>query len=99
MKTEAQAAAALITRPFGWTQRVFARTENGFHVPWQDNRATCFCMIGAIRKVTGETYSALEEKVRAYMGTDGGAAFAFNDDPNRTAAQVAAKILEAANAP
>lgn len=38
----------------GWTQRAFARTEEGVAVVTLDEKATCFCAIGAIRRAAYE---------------------------------------------
>lgn len=41
-------AKALIEQ--GWTQRSYARNVHAFIVPSTDPSATCFCMVGALRK-------------------------------------------------
>lgn len=46
-------ARELITPRSAWAREAYARDENGIEVDPHDPRATCFCMIGAILKVTG----------------------------------------------
>lgn len=43
-------ARVLIER--GWTTRAFARDHHGYQVDPDDANATCFCMVGALRKVS-----------------------------------------------
>lgn len=45
-------ARALLAQ--GWTQGVFARDASGAEVPWAGERATCFCILGAINRARTE---------------------------------------------
>jgi len=36
----------------GWTQRAMARIGNGFGIDPVDPRATCWCLVGALRRAT-----------------------------------------------
>jgi hypothetical protein len=52
------AARALLAEPERWTQREYARNSSGFPVGACDPSATCFCMIGAIKRAGGFEYDA-----------------------------------------
>ena len=47
------AAQQLISAPERWTQRVLARDQEGKPVLSCDQRAVCFCVIGAVNRVRG----------------------------------------------
>lgn len=44
------AARALYDSPEKWTQKVFARDKDGNAVTWENERAVCFCLSGAIAR-------------------------------------------------
>lgn len=46
-------ARALIADPAHWTQRTLARDEKGVPMPFWDQRAVSWCMIGAVDKCGG----------------------------------------------
>ncbi len=48
-------ARELIATPDRWTKGAFARTEAGAIVPPDRPVAACWCAIGALRRVTGDT--------------------------------------------
>lgn len=48
-----KAARDLISDPARWTQREYARDQFGNSAMATDGYATCWCALGAIRKVTG----------------------------------------------
>lgn len=46
-------ARALIADEKNWTQNVMGRTSEGQHVDVHSPEASCFCVMGALLKVTG----------------------------------------------
>lgn len=82
-----RAAKELINTPERWTKGCLARTQQGDPTIVDDPDAVCFCMLGALAKVsqgqnhyTGEIlYEELEEPISN-----------FNDDENTTHADVMA---------
>jgi hypothetical protein len=104
------AAADLIEPDGAWTQGDFGRRSDGkgwsmveraTDIAFADFPATCFCLYGAVAKVAGVSpQNALAEPfavIREVFNTP----FAFeiaqwNDAPERTQAEVVAKLREAA---
>jgi hypothetical protein len=94
-------AADLLTPEGAWTQGYSARDANGSPVFVDDKSAVCFCMWGAIAKVTGDLSAQDRRPIRAITKPLGWAATPdnlgrFNDTPGRTQAEVVAKLREAA---
>lgn len=100
MKTIAQTlreAADLIEPEGAWTQEVFARNLAGQCTGLSEfrGRAVCWCMMGATEKVS-------DDNLRTSLGVDDlleeliGDVAAWNDAPERTQAEVVAKLREAA---
>jgi len=92
-------AADLLTPEGAWTQELFARDICGGPLSAGfDEGAVCWCAIGAIEKVTGEEF--LEElPVLAAQQLESVLLTAippWNDAPERTQAEVVAKLREAA---
>lgn len=54
-------AREILTNPAQWTQGVYARDEAGCGVNWEDEAATCFCALGAIRKAGGEEWLYVDD--------------------------------------
>lgn len=92
-------AAKLIEPEGAWTQGSFASAASGKPTGsiWNDN-ASCFCIRGAIARIAGALYSgAAIFATRVILGNDDQAALArWNDAPERTQAEVVAKLREAA---
>lgn len=87
------AARALIAR--GWTQHAAARTANGETLsPEQcaSETAVCWCTFGALRAVGSM------EADKALRTIIGGPLTEWNDDPDRTQAQVLAAFDKAIEA-
>ena len=90
------AAADLIEPEGRWIQGDFARGKTGRQVDPCGRAAVCWCMSGAINRVTGKDYQLHNEAVyllSAIMLED---RFEFNDAPGRTQQEVVAKLREAA---
>jgi hypothetical protein len=103
-------AADLIEPEGMWTRQSYARDAKGREISPESPEATCFCMMGAISRVASnhaDLHAALalvgeglppSPKYNAHIGgADYVAAIArFNDAPERTQAEVVAKLREAA---
>lgn len=57
LKDNLIAARALIDTPEKWTRHTFARNADGLPVNNDSEKAVCFCIMGAVGRVT-ECYSA-----------------------------------------
>lgn len=82
-------AADLIEPPGAWTQGAFARNEKGYKVSPDNPEAICFCLIGSIRKISGNKYSSAERFVQLKFE---GHRFDFNDEIDRIQPEVVAKL-------
>jgi hypothetical protein len=84
-------AAQLLER--GWTKYTFAQDANGQPVGPFSDKAVCWCMAGAIRRVSGQpgaspfAYAEVYDAVAAELARDGHALSRFNDAPGRTQAR------------
>jgi len=90
------AAADLIEKPGAWTQGALARHANGNPVGPAEANATCWCLYGALDRVTGvRCYEGAAADVLAGMlpGTVSG----WNDRTGRTQAEVVAALRAAAD--
>ena len=95
-----KAAWQLIDRPEKWTKGVYCRDADGFST---GSNPICFCMLGALQRV-GDGQSrekgAGEFLNRAILEVDpsakhGGAVTTWNDQPERTHADVARAFARA----
>ena len=90
------AVADLLEKPGSWTQGAAARNAAGRPVHVIDEDAVCWCLIGALRRITGDV--AIENRVAAKMGlplpTIGSThpLATFNDHPDRTQSEVVETI-------
>lgn len=76
----------------GWTQAVMARDSAGYSVSEDDDRATCFCLYGALWR-TAQNQDGLRNSVRdALHDATGGNFVKWNDAPGRTKDEVLALI-------
>lgn len=85
------AARELLSDRMKWTQGSSARDAAGFPVGAAHRRATCFCMIGAIEKVTGgHLVGSSEYAARAVLESvlQCGDIATFNDTPRRRHSEV-----------
>jgi hypothetical protein len=104
--------AELFAAPGAWTQHAWARDARGERlVRVFDDAATCWCLLGAIKKVRGRGLSLAEDIAQDAMRRavwpagdmfrDGMTLSGWNDDPRRSlddvrcAATRAAELLEA----
>ncbi len=75
-----QAALSLIADPAKWAKEHEALDGRGIPVKPTDERAKCFCMVGAIQRVSaGATADAYGRAIGFLRGTCGGSIFEFND--------------------
>lgn len=88
-------AAEVVER--GWTQGTFARNAGGYEVQPTALYAVCWCALGAISRVTNEEPGLDEHATDALSEYINGAIGAWNDEPDRTAAEVAAAMRECAD--
>lgn len=94
-----EAAADLLEKPGAWTTGVFARDAAGHQVGLRDDRATCFCLAGAIEKAAQNGTFAFREAFDIMDAMARRAGFrhvaAWNDAPGRTQAEVVATLRQA----
>ncbi len=76
-----KAARDLISDPAKWTQGELARDADGEQVPPLDDNATCWCSIGAMRKVCGPKANFYDGAFRRlyFKVPSKGAVSEFND--------------------
>lgn len=94
-------AAADLIEPAGrWTQGAYARNIHGDDIVDDDDgslvprEAVCFCVYGAVAFV--EDQPIAESAAGAFLEMLGVQAVGWNDAPERTQAEVVAKLREAA---
>jgi hypothetical protein len=96
--------AALFSEPARWTQGAWARDADGMNlVRAHDSRATCWCLVGAVRKVRGPGMSAAEgQAIRAIRRVlcptrqEEQTPAEWNDDSLRTVDEVRSVAIQAA---
>lgn len=92
-------AADLIEPEGAWTRFVFARDASGRRVSEQDPSATCWCAAGAITVTAGGGFfgeGAWKARSALLEALGAGIIPNWNDAPDRTQAEVVAKLREAA---
>lgn len=75
----------------GWTQGVAARDHEGQPVAPQSSTAVCFCVLGAISRVTRSSVSMFNIILKTFDAVvpgDGWATEKWNDAPGRTQTEV-----------
>ena len=97
------AAADLLEKPGGWTQGALALGGEGEYLDVDSSDATCFCVVGAIRRVSGfgrrpEETIPVRQALAASLRLPGYKAplVNWNDDPDRTQAEVVKALRHAA---
>lgn len=92
------AAADLLEPKGAWTQGAFARNADGDFTGLSEFRgpAVCWCIMGATEKVTDDPRLAGEADRYVARLVPGFSIEDFNDAPERTQAEVVAKLREAA---
>lgn len=88
-------ARAILASPSSWTKGEVARTEDGRPTWVDDPQATCFCAIGAIRRAIFVLHGRFMQlriptQVLCALGFDEPDCMDWNDDPDRTHAEVLA---------
>lgn len=87
-------AADLIEPEGAWTQGSAARDANGHEIDPQSREAACWCVYGALDRVAGDRFQRgigfIEEATGQVLIS------VWNDAPERTQAEVVAKLREAA---
>jgi len=87
------AAANLIEPPGAWTRCAYARGAHGEPATASAQHATCWCAVGAIKRIVpkkGEWLQAVN-----YLDKIVGTIVLFNDALDRTQAEVVAALREA----
>lgn len=88
------AARLLLDRPEHWTKNAFGRrSPDSPPTGWSNPYATCFCLMGAVRRASEQTgVSSLHATIalRTVLGNNG--ITCFNDDPSTTHEDVLAAI-------
>jgi hypothetical protein len=80
----------------GWTQKTCARDKRGLPVASCDREAVCWCMIGAIGRVTdGDVFNETVEALEAALPRGYGFVSEFNDAEGRKVEDVFALIDKA----
>ena len=99
------AAADLLDKPGAWAQGSLALGSSGESLSVDSSEAVCFCIVGAIRRVSGfnrrpEKTVPLRQAVARSLGLPGYKAplVAWNDAPERTQAEVVQALRDAARA-
>lgn len=91
-----EAAADLLEKPGAWTQGSFARTASGASESPFSPAASCFCLRGALCRVSNRRLHDLLEVETKALGFPTAAAMArWNDHPSRTQAEVVAALRQA----
>ena len=94
-----KAARELLTPKGAWTQWDYARDKNGMSVPSSQDEAKCFCLLGAILRVSRESGCLVGlTKVEAKLSKVVGNYIDWNDAPGRTQQEVLDlldKVIEA----
>jgi hypothetical protein len=93
-------AAELLSKPGAWTQGAWARQADGGKVLPKDSDAVCWCARGALWHVGGPLHgvaeAALEELLPAPAQKGRHRIAMWNDASERTAEEVCARLIEAA---
>lgn len=88
-------ARAILASPSSWTKGEAARTENDLPTWVDDLQATRFCVVGAIRRAIFVLYGSptqhrITAQVLGALGFNEPDCMDWNDDPDRTHAEVLA---------
>lgn len=97
--SEILAAAADLIEPEGrWIKGDFARNASGWAGWGDDEDVVCYCARGAIQAALADHGSAIEYAPLGYLKRAAGHSVipTWNDAPERTQAEVVAKLREAA---
>jgi len=84
---DVKAVRALLSEPTRWTGRTNARNARGQKVAFRSDEATCWCIVGAMRRVTsmtgrvGERFISVCSAIAPVLGLD--EIIGFNDSPTR----------------
>jgi hypothetical protein len=86
-------AADRLSKPGAWTQGAFAGAGDGGGARADDSDAVCWCIMGAIEAEGAHWNGAATRAVERLVHDTAGS---WNDAPERTQAEVVAKLREAA---
>ena len=91
-------AADLIERT-GWTQHASARNAKGDPCTFLNNYAAQFCLTGAINRVTGDDWrtAGIAMRIMLDTGSIDTSPISWNDDPERTEAEVTFALRKTAD--
>jgi hypothetical protein len=87
-------AAALIEPEGRWTQGKYAADRDGHTVDPRSPKAVCWCARGARARAAGEFENRTHDFLRRVVGDR--QTIRWNDDPDRTQAEVVAALRQAA---
>jgi hypothetical protein len=90
------AAADLIEPEGAWTKGQFSRDKEGFYSATSGRKAVCWCALGAIKRTAPDTEAAMAARDCLKSITSSVSVADWNDAPERTQAEVVAKLREAA---
>ncbi len=88
-------AADLIAKPGAWTQGAYGRDADGAP-PRVFEDSVCFCAIGALARVWGVSPDEAHDREQGMRWPGFNSLGLWNDDPERTQAEVVQKLREAA---
>lgn len=92
-------ARELLSDPEKWAKEDFAYTADEAPVHPLDPAATCFCLLGALERVTrnrdGLAYLDARQAIRGMLPGEHDCVPEFNDDPDTTHADVLAVLDKA----
>lgn len=78
-----------------WTKGAYARNALGRQALVEDSEAVCWCFEGAIMKCYGDILSqVIEDKILAKISLQNHSIITWNDDSERTFAEVKALVEE-----
>lgn len=91
--TVLRGARELLTPEGAWTQNEYAKTRTGRPCSVTSPRAVCWCLDGALwHETTAEGWDQAREAVIAVLDSPPSFILVWNDDPDRTQAEVLALL-------
>lgn len=92
--SEVLSQAADLIEPEGrWTQRSVARDAAGNVVHSLQDAAVCWCLVGAVQRVSSR--QAVGDEALDYVARLRGGTWSYNDAPGRTQAEVVQALRDA----
>jgi hypothetical protein len=91
-----KAAREKISTPEKWTKGKFARNSLGLEVPFLDQAATCWCLVGALSVFTHGNYLETRTYVARAIGSGVDSLSEWNDEPTRSYLEIIDALTRAA---